>query len=65
MQFEFTKGKGRARFRTVSVHNPNSSNLRDTRRDRIIRRYLKEWGIDETRSAFAVAVPAVQAAAGA
>jgi len=64
MQFEFTQGKGRARFRTVSVHNPNSSNLRDTRRDRIIRRYLKEWGIDESRSAFAVAVPAVQAAAG-
>ena len=63
IQFEFGDAKGRARFRTVSLHNPNSTNLRDTRRDRIIRRCLKEWGIDESRSAFAMAVPAVQAAA--
>lgn len=55
LQFTFSYGVGRARFRTVSVHNPNNSNLRDTHRDRVIRRYLKEWGIDESRSQFAVA----------
>jgi hypothetical protein len=64
LQFEFTQGKGRARFRTVSLFNPGSSNLRDTPRDRIIRRYLKEWRIDENRSAFALAASSVQAAAG-
>lgn len=42
LQFEFTQGKGRARFRTVSLFNPGSTNLKDTPRDRIIRRYLKE-----------------------
>ena len=63
IQFEFDDAKGRARFRTVSLYNPNSTNLRDTKRDRIIRRYLKEWGIDETRSAFAMAAPSVQVAA--
>ena len=44
IQFEFGDAKGRARFRTVSLYNPNSTNLRDTKRDRIIRRYLKESG---------------------
>lgn len=63
IQFEFGDATGRARFRTVSLYNPNSTNLRDTKRDRIIRRYLKEWGIDETRSAFSMAAPAVQVAA--
>ncbi len=62
IQFEFGDATGRARYRTVSLYNPNSTNLRDTKRDRIIRRYLKEWGIDETRSAFSMAAPAVQAA---
>lgn len=63
IQFEFSDGKGRARFRTASLDNPNRTNLRDTMRDRIIRRYLKEWGIDESRSAFSVAAPAVKIAA--
>jgi len=45
LQFVF-EGKGRSRYRTVSLFNPNSSNLNDTDRDRVIRRYLKEWGID-------------------
>jgi len=63
IQFEFGDAKGRARFRTVSLYNPNSTNLRDTKRDRIIRRYLKEWGIDESRSAFSMAAPAVKIAA--
>jgi hypothetical protein len=51
-------------LRTVSLANPNTTNLKDTPRDRVIRRYLKEWHIDASRSAFALAVPAVQAAAG-
>ncbi|MCG3173799.1 MAG: hypothetical protein GMKNLPBB_02001 [Myxococcota bacterium] len=29
-----------------SLLNPNNSNLNDTERDHVIRRYLKEWGID-------------------
>lgn len=45
LQFVF-EGKGRSKYRTVSLFNPNSSNLNDTDRDRVIRRYLKEWGID-------------------
>jgi len=57
LQFTF-QGTGRGRYRTVSVHNPNSSNLNDTARDRVIRRYLKEWSIDESRSSFAMAAPA-------
>ncbi len=61
LQFQF-EGKGRSRFRTVSLHNPNSTNLRDTTRDRLIRRYLKEWGFDGTKSALALAVPALGAA---
>jgi hypothetical protein len=64
MQFEFAHAKGRARFRTVSLFNPGSTNLRDTPRDRVIRRYLKEWHIDESRSAFALADPDVQVATG-
>lgn len=55
VQFEFAEGKGRARFRTVSIHNPNSTNLTDSARDRTIRRYLKEWRFDESRNAFAMA----------
>jgi hypothetical protein len=58
LQFTFTHGKGRGRFRTISLTNPNSTNLRDTVQDRVIRRYLKEWKIDESRHAFAMAVPA-------
>jgi hypothetical protein len=47
VRFRFCfEGRGRSRFRTVSLLNPNSSNLRDTARDRLIRRYLKEWGFD-------------------
>jgi hypothetical protein len=64
LQFEFAQGKGRARFRTVSLFNPGSTNLRDTPRDRVIRRYLKEWRIDESRSAFALAASPVQVATG-
>jgi hypothetical protein len=64
LQFEFAEGKGRARFRTVSLHNPNSTNLTDTLRDRTIRRYLKEWRIDESRSAFAMATAPLEAARG-
>ena len=63
LQFMF-EGNGRSRFRTVSMFNPNNINLRDTHRDRVIRRYLREWEIDARRSAFAVAAAAVQAAAG-
>ena len=47
LQLRF-EGKGRQRYRTVSLFNPSSTNLCDTRRDRIIRRHLKEWGIDAT-----------------
>ncbi len=57
LQFQF-EGKGRSRFRTVSLHNPNSTNLRDTTRDRLIRRYLKEWGFDANKSALALAASA-------
>ncbi len=63
LQFRSAEGKGRGRFRTVSLFNPNSTNLRDTKRDRVIRRYLKEWHIDESRSAFALAATAFQASA--
>ena len=34
------EGRGRSRFRTVSLFNPNSTNLSDTARDRVIRSYL-------------------------
>ena len=62
LQFEFADGKGRARFRTVSIHNPNSTNLADSVRDRKIRRYLKEWRFDESRSAFAMASASLEVA---
>jgi hypothetical protein len=45
LRFTF-EGIGRSRTRTVSLFNPNSSNLSDTPRDRIIRRHLKRWGFD-------------------
>ena len=61
--FEFA-GSGRSRTRTVSVFNPNSTNLHDTPRDRVIRHYLTQWGIDATVRKAAVAAPALQAAAG-
>jgi hypothetical protein len=64
LQFQFAEGRGRARFRTVSLFNPNSTNLRDTFRDRVIRRYLKEWGFDGSRPAFPVGAAPVAAAAG-
>jgi len=60
LQFRFV-GSGRTRFRTVSLNNPNNTNLRDTPRDRLIRRYLKEWGFDGRKSALSVAFSAVAA----
>lgn len=45
LRFAF-EGTGRSRTRTVSLFNPNSSNLRDTPRDRIIRQHLKRWSFD-------------------
>lgn len=65
LQFKFAEGTGRARLRTVSLFNPGSTNLRDTGRDRIIRHYLKEWGIDDSANALAMAAPPLQAAASA
>jgi len=62
LQFRFERG-GRGRYRTVSLSNPNRTNLRDTDRDRVIRRYLREWGIDVSRAGFTVAVPPVAPAA--
>jgi hypothetical protein len=53
------QGTGRSRQRTVSLHNPNSSNMRDTQRDRVIRRYLREWGFDASKSSVALAIPAL------
>lgn len=48
------QGTGRRRIRTVNLAHPNTSNLHDTERDRVIRGYLREWGIDATfRSAVA------------
>ena len=62
LQFRF-EGKGRTRYRTVSIFNPNSTNLNDTERDRVIRRYLKEWGIDASGRQPPVAPAALEAAA--
>jgi hypothetical protein len=62
LQFRF-EGKGRTKYRTVSLFNPNSSNLNDTERDRVIRRYLKEWGIDASGRRKAVGAAAEEAAA--
>ena len=58
--FRFAEVKGRAQYRTVSMYRPNRSNLRDTARDRMIRRYLKEWRIDARHSAFRLAAPSNQ-----
>jgi hypothetical protein len=62
LQFRF-EGKGRQKYRTVSLFNPNSSNLNDTERDRVIRRYLKEWGIDASGRRSPLDAAAVEAAA--
>ena len=62
LQFIF-EGKGRSKYRTVSLFNPNSSNLNDTERDRVIRRYLKEWGIDASGRRSPVEAAALEAAA--
>src|SRR5262245_62069691 len=55
LRFEFADA-GRSRSRTVSLNAGGRTNLCDTPRDRIIRRYLQEWGIDAGDAA-AVAVP--------
>lgn len=62
LQFRF-EGTGRMKYRTVSLLNPNSSNLNDTERDRAIRRHLKEWGIDASERRSGVGAAAVEAAA--
>ncbi|MBM4377770.1 MAG: hypothetical protein FJ086_00455, partial [Deltaproteobacteria bacterium] len=62
LRFVF-EGGGRSRTRTISLFNPNSTNLRDTARDRLIRGYLRAWGIDANVRKAAVAAPALQAAA--
>lgn len=62
LQFQF-EGRGRSKYRTVNLHNPNSSNLNDTERDRTIRRYLKEWGIDANGRRAALGASALYARA--
>lgn len=62
LRFVF-EGRGRSRTRTVSLFNPNSSNLNDTPRDRIIRRHLRLWGFDANLRRPVVAGGAVEAAA--
>lgn len=62
LRFVF-EGRGRSRTRTVSLFNPNSSNLNDTPRDRIIRRHLRLWGFDANLRRTVVAGGAVEAAA--
>lgn len=57
------QGTTRSRFRTVSLFNPNSSNLSDTPRDRLIRRHLVQWGIDAAGRRTTVEAPTLQAAA--
>lgn len=61
LQFRFA-GTGRSCFRTVSLVNPGSTNLRDTLRDRLIRRYLKEWTIDGGKRTGTLAAPPRRAA---
>jgi hypothetical protein len=61
LQFLF-EGKGRCKCRTISLVNPNSTNLNDTERDRVIRQYLREWGIDASERRETVAPAAGQAA---
>lgn len=64
LRFTFA-GSGRSRFRTISLANPNSTNLHDTPRDRVIRHYLSQWGIDAAAvRAGTVAAPSLEAAAG-
>ena len=62
LQFTF-EGKGRSKYRTVSLFNPNSCNLNDTERDRVIRRCLKDWGILDASIQPALGVAAVATAA--
>lgn len=62
LRFVF-EGTGRSRTRTVSLFNPNSTNLSDTPRDRIIRRHLKAWGFDANSRRQAVVTGPLQAAA--
>jgi hypothetical protein len=62
LRFTF-EGSGRSRTRTVSLFNPNSSNLSDTPRDRIIRRHLKLWGFDANVRRSAVASAPLEATA--
>jgi hypothetical protein len=57
------EGSGRSRQRTVSIANPNTSNLRDTDRDRVIRRCLRDWNIDADRAPAAMGSLALQGAA--
>ena len=61
LQFRF-EGRGRSKSRTISLVNPNSTNLNDTERDRVIRQYLREWGIDASGRRETVAPAAGQAA---
>lgn len=64
LEFEFDDDtKGRARFRTVSLFRPNSTNLCDIKRDRVIRRLLREWKIDASQSTFSLSPPPLAAAA--
>jgi len=62
LRFVF-EGTGRSRTRTVSLFNPNSTNLSDTPRDRIVRRHLKVWGFDANSRRQAVGTGPLQAAA--
>ena len=62
LRFTF-EGTGRSRTRTVSLFNPNSSNLSDTPRDRIIRRHLKRWGFDANAAHAAVGPAPLEALA--
>lgn len=61
LRFTF-EGASRSRSRTVSLFNPNSSNLRDTHRDRVIRRHLKLWGFDANHRLDSVAAAPLDAA---
>ncbi|MDP1826619.1 MAG: hypothetical protein Q8L48_25335 [Archangium sp.] len=62
LRFNF-EGSGRSRSRTVSLFNPNSSNLRDTPRDRVIRRHLKVWGFDANNRRVSLASSPLEATA--
>ncbi|MDP3277750.1 MAG: hypothetical protein Q8Q09_21380 [Deltaproteobacteria bacterium] len=58
LRFVFRSGSGRARERTVTIANPNTTNLRDTPRDRVIRNYLALWGFDVRNNHDAVGLSA-------